>query len=276
MARLSAKERAALPDTAFAYIDSTGHRRLPLNDESHVRNALARFSQVKFESEAAQEKARSRLLKAAHGYGIMPVGFIASQLRSERSRAQAGQASDAATFPTGFVTLMLTDLEGSTGLIQKLGERYESLLTTTREVIRSSVKRAGGIEVDAVGDEMFSVFDDSAAGIEAAVGIQRAMASTIWPDSLEVRVRIGIHSGEVDLTKNGYIGLAVNKAARVCSVGHGGQIVVSDETRSAVEKLSEFRFRDIGKQRLTGLPDFHALFQVEADGLRTNFPQLGV
>src|SRR6188474_1305744 len=109
MPPLRAKERAQLPDSAFAYIDSKGRRRLPIHDASHVRNALARFGQVAFEDETARDVARSRLLRAAKKHGIMPIGFISSQLRRQRKE-----------LPTGDVTFLLTDIEGSTGLLAAL------------------------------------------------------------------------------------------------------------------------------------------------------------
>src|SRR5213080_1783546 len=93
MARLSASERASLPDSAFAYVDSRGQRRLPIHDQAHVRNALARFERVRFEDDAARERARKRLLNAAKKYGIVPVGFITGQLRSERTQAAADGAA---------------------------------------------------------------------------------------------------------------------------------------------------------------------------------------
>src|SRR5690348_5914652 len=92
MAPLSERARARLPDSAFAYIDSRGVRRLPINDEAHVRNALARFNQVRFEDEAARDRARTRLLKAAKKYGIVPLGFMTGQLRSQSRQAAAGKA----------------------------------------------------------------------------------------------------------------------------------------------------------------------------------------
>ena len=117
MATLDARKRASLPDSAFAYVDSKGNRRLPINDESHVRNALSRFNQVKFESEEARERAFRRLLKAATKYGIAPIGFITRQLRQARG-------ADSSDLPSGAVTLLLSDIEGSTKLVQDLGEDY--------------------------------------------------------------------------------------------------------------------------------------------------------
>src|SRR5690242_4208394 len=101
MAKLSASERNRLPDSAFAYVDATGHRRLPIHDEAHVRNALARFDRVAFEDDAARERARKRLLNAAKRFGIVPVGFITGQLRTER--VKAATAVDISSLPTGLV-----------------------------------------------------------------------------------------------------------------------------------------------------------------------------
>src|SRR5919112_818341 len=125
MARLGPKERSGLPDRAFADVDSTGRRRLPINDAAHVRNALARFSQVTFESEEARDRARQRLLNAAKRFNIVPIGFIAGQLQSER--AQAGRPN-ATTLPSGFVTLLMTDIEGSTEIVQHVGSQFPRLI----------------------------------------------------------------------------------------------------------------------------------------------------
>src|SRR5512132_3774328 len=131
MSRLVASKRARLPASAFAYVDSQGRRRLPIHDEAHVRNALGRFDRVAFEDDAAREKARRRLLVAAKKYGIVPVGFITGQLRSERS-------PDFSAFPTGTVTFLLTDIEGSTRLLGLLGEGYAALLMGGRGLIRDA------------------------------------------------------------------------------------------------------------------------------------------
>src|SRR4249919_2308258 len=120
MSRLDASKRARLRSSAFAYIDSDGRRRLPIHDEAHVRNALGRFERIRFENDAARERARRRLLNAAKKYGIVPVGFITGQLRSERS----DRSPDFSTLPTGAVTFLLTDIQGSTLLLARLGEGY--------------------------------------------------------------------------------------------------------------------------------------------------------
>jgi len=120
---LSATARARLPNSSFAYIDSQGRRRLPINDISHVRNALARFDQVDFEDDAARERARERLLRAAKKHGIVPLGFFDGQLRKARG-------ANVRSLPRGTVTFLLTDIEGSTRLLERLGDDYTGLLVT--------------------------------------------------------------------------------------------------------------------------------------------------
>jgi class 3 adenylate cyclase len=271
MAKLKASERASLPDSAFAYVDSRGWRRLPIHDEAHVRNALGRFDRVAFEDEAARERARKRLLNAAKKYGIVPVGFITGQLRSAQPRA-----IDLTTLPTGMVTFLLTDIEGSTALLTRLGDRYADLLKGVRRIVRHAVLRAGGREVDARADEFFAVFQRAITAIDAAVAMQRTLGERAWPDDLDVRVRAGIHCGRPTLTEGGYIGLSVHTAARICSAAHGGQIVVSAGAKAAIQGPlpSGVRLRSLGRHRLAGLTGAEALFQVQAEGLLTGFPPL--
>jgi class 3 adenylate cyclase len=274
MAKLSARERASLPDRAFAYIDSEGRRRLPINDEAHVRAALGRFERVRFENDAARERARRRLLIAAKKYGIVPVGFITGQLRSERS----DRSPDFSTLPTGAVTFLLTDIEGSTLLLGRLRDDYAPLLKDVRGIIRNSVRRCGGYKVDAHGDEYFSVFEQAAPAIETAVDIQRSLRERAWPGDVDVRVRAGIHSGRPTLTDSGYVGLSVHTVARLCSVAHGGQIVVSGKTKAAVmgSMPAGIRLRSLGRRPLAGLSQSEMLFQVHAEGLLTGFPPLRI
>ena len=381
MAKLDAGKRDKLPKSAFAYIDSRGKRRLPIHDEAHVRNALARFNQVRFEDEAARERARKKLLRAAKKHGIVPIGFITGQIESERTHAAAGRlvielgragapgeleqrlrsvlsdptlevlhwsqasgayldargrpvplpaeggeravtllehrgrpataivhdpavledsrlaktvlaavrfvvqsdrafgeiaatSTDAAALPSGFVTLLMSDIEGSTALLRRMGDRYRDLLRDVRVVLRTAVSRAGGREIDVRADESFAVFERARDAVTGAAELQRALRERSWPEDLEVRVRVGIHSGRPTLTDVGYIGLAVHTAARVCSAAHGGQILVSRAAREAVESPASagVRFRSLGRHRLHGLPDAEALYQVLAKGLRASFP----
>ncbi len=275
MTYLDAKTRARLPDSAFAHIDSRGRRRLPINDEAHVRNALSRFNQTTFEDEGARDRARTRLLKAAKKYGIVPVGFITGQLRNVRIRGEIeARASEVRTLPTGFVTFLLADIEDSTGLVRHLGDRYSGLLADVRRLLGAAIRALGGREVDARADELFAVFKQAPAALEAALAIQRRVRARVWTDNLPVRLRVGLHTGRPTLTDTGYVGLAVHTAARVCFAGHGGQIVLSRAARDAVDgsQPAGTSFRDLGLHHLQGLPGLEALFQAEAANLPTEFP----
>jgi class 3 adenylate cyclase len=260
MADLRASERAKLPDSAFAYIDSSGRRRLPINDEAHVRNALARFNRVLFDDDAARDRARTKLLKAAKRYGILPVGFIDGQIRPK--------------LPTGQLTLLFADVEGSSRHLAELEDRYGPMLNAVRRIERSAVRAGGGFEVDARADEFFAVFRAAAAAVEAAVEIQRAMARHPWPDGRTVRVRIGLHSGRPTSTPSGYEGISVNAAARLCECGHGGQVLLSRAVHSAVADPPAYEMRHLGSYRLRGIPDEHDIFQLVAPDLADGFPPL--
>jgi len=262
MASLTARQRAALPDRAFAYIDSEGKRRLPINDAAHVRAALSRFSQVHFEDEAARDRARIRLLRAAQKHGVVPIGFISAQLQPQRK------------FPTGHVTFLLTDLEGSTELLARLEDRYAKLLDAVRKEMRKAIKRAGGREVDCRADELFAVFEQPPAALDAALAIQRAMRDGAWPGESEVRARVALHSGRPTLTETGYVGLAVHAAARFCYAAHGGQIVLSASTEAGLrDALSDgVKLKSLGSWRFQGLRDAEELFEVHVSDLGKKFP----
>ena len=262
MPRLTAKERAQLPDSAFAYVDSHGRRRLPIHDAAHVRNALARFGQVVFEDEDARDRARIRLLRAAKKHGIMPIGFISAQLQPQRK------------LPRGHLTFLLIDLEGSTELLRHLDDGYAQLLADVRRLVRGAVRSVGGREVSARGDDLFAVFERAPAAVEAALAIQRAIHAGAWPGAMDVRVRIGLHSGRPALTDTGYVGLSVHAAARICFAAHGGQIVMSSAVRRAVleSPADGVSLRSLGAWRFRGLPEPVELFQVDAADLLSNFP----
>jgi class 3 adenylate cyclase len=263
MPPLDAKTRAKLPDSAFAYIDSQGKRRLPINDASHVRNALARFNQVLFEDEAARDRARLRLLRAAQKHGVAPIGFVSAQLQPQRR------------LPKGHVTFLLTDVERSTELGSRLGDGYAKVASTVRAIMRRATRAAGGHEIDARGDEFFAAFAEAPAALAAALAIQRALTAEAWPERAAVRARMALHSGRPTLTETGYVGLAVHAAARFCYSAHGGQIVLSSAARNGVaDALGETRLRSLGAFRFQGLREPEELYQVEADGLALEFPPL--
>jgi class 3 adenylate cyclase len=272
MARLGAKERASLADSAFADVDASGRRRLPIHDAAHVRNALARFNQVDFESDQARDRARTRLLKAAKRFKVVPIGFIAGQLASERMAARHGQTS----LPTGFVTLLMIDVEGSTAIVEELGTEFSRLIDELWSTLRDCVDAWGGHEVEARADEFFAAFASPRDAVDAAIAVQRAFPGRDWPGRVDVRVRIGIHSGYPTSTPTNYVGIDVNTTSRICALGHGGQIVVSANTREAVKASSPMgvQFTPLGSYQLRGVTEPVALFQIGGKGLRRRFPPL--
>lgn len=178
--------------------------------------------------------------------------------------------------PKGTVTLLFTDIEGSTGLLQQLGEGYSHILTECRHLLRASFQQWYGHEVDTQGDAFFVVFAHATDAIEASVDAQRALAAHVWPDGVTVRVRMGLHTGDPRLSAENYVGLDVHRAARIMSAGHGGQVLLSQTTHTLVEHdlPKGVRLRDLGVHRLKDLQHPSHLFQLVISGLPADFPSL--
>ena len=178
--------------------------------------------------------------------------------------------------PTGTITLLFTDIEGSTLLLQQVGEQYSRVLAECRQVLRTAFQQSHGYEVDAQGDACFFAFTRATDAIFAAVAAQRALASHAWPEGAVVRVRVGLHTGEPLRTADGYVGLDVHQAARIMSAGHGGQVLLSQTTRHLVEHHlpDGVSLRDLGKYRLKDLQQKSHLFQLVVAGLPADFPLL--
>ncbi|HWC31690.1 MAG TPA: adenylate/guanylate cyclase domain-containing protein [Actinomycetota bacterium] len=180
------------------------------------------------------------------------------------------------TLPTGTVTFLFSDIEGSTKLLNALGEDYPPLLETHQRLMRDAFERHGGLEIATEGDSFFVAFRSAPDAVAAAVAAQRALAVHDWGDAGPVRARIGLHTGEGLLGGDNYVGIDVHRAARIMSAGHGGQIVVSEPTRALVRQtLPEgATIRDLGEHRLKDLPEPEHLFQVDVEGLPAEFPPL--
>jgi predicted ATPase/class 3 adenylate cyclase len=178
--------------------------------------------------------------------------------------------------PSGTVTLLFADVEGSTRLLHALGERYAEVRARLQEIVRDAAARCNGHEVDWAGDGAFLAFSAAREAVAAAAEIQRALANEPWPDDGVLRVRIGLHTGEPELVEQGYVGLDVHVAARVCAAGHGDQIVVSQATREVAgdEPASGLLFRPLGRHRLKDLGEPLQLFQLAGPGLAEDFPPL--
>jgi predicted ATPase/class 3 adenylate cyclase/Tfp pilus assembly protein PilF len=175
---------------------------------------------------------------------------------------------------TGTVTLLFTDIEGSTKLVAQLGERYESVLADHRRLLREAFGARGGSEVDTAGDGLFYAFPSARAAIASAVAGQRALAAQEWP--ADVRVRMGIHTGEPISGEAGYVGMDVHRASRICNASHGGQVLVSKTSCELAQHdlPDDVSLIDLGEHRLKDLPTPDRLFQVVAPGLGREFPPL--
>jgi len=178
--------------------------------------------------------------------------------------------------PTGTITLLFTDIEGSTHLLQQLGERYAALLQECRRLLRTAFGQWHGQEVDTQGDAFFVVFARASDAVCAAVDIQRALAAHSWSQDAAVRVRIGLHTGEPQRSAEGYVGLDVHHAARIMGAGHGGQILLSQATSALVEQSlpDGVQVQDLGEHRLKDLRRPSRLFQIVVAGLPRAFPPL--
>jgi predicted ATPase/class 3 adenylate cyclase len=176
--------------------------------------------------------------------------------------------------PTGTVTFLFTDIEGSTGLLQALGDGYAAVLDEHAAILRRAIADHGGVEVSTHGDAFFAVFTSPTAAVRAAVAAQRGLAAHDWSPAPPVRVRVGVHTGEGTLGGDDYVGLDVHRAARIADAAHGGQVIVSDATRGLVQHAlgAGVSVRDLGLHRLRGIADPEPLHQLVADGLRSDFP----
>ncbi|HSC51311.1 MAG TPA: AAA family ATPase [Gaiellaceae bacterium] len=175
------------------------------------------------------------------------------------------------------MTFLFTDIEGSTKLLKSLGrDRYGDVLATHNRLLRAAFTEAGGIEIDTKGDSFFVVFRSAGSAVDASAAAQRALAEHDWPEDVQVRVRMGLHTGEASVGTDGYVGFAVHQAARIGDAGHGGQVLLSSTTATLVrfDLPPQLGLRDLGPVEL---PDFdrpERLFQLDIEGLPGEFPSL--
>jgi YVTN family beta-propeller protein len=178
--------------------------------------------------------------------------------------------------PTGTVTFLFTDIEGSTRLLQRLRDRYGEVLSTHARLVREAIEQFDGHEIDTQGDAFFAAFARARDAVAAAVVAQRALAAARWPDGVAVRVRMGLHTGEPLVGGERYVGMGVHRGARICAAGHGGQVLLSNTTRELVEDdlPEDIRVRDLGEHELKDLKRPERIFQLDIDGLPASFPPL--
>jgi YVTN family beta-propeller protein len=191
------------------------------------------------------------------------------------SQRQGGSLLSMSDLPTGAVTLLFTDIEGSTRLVRQLRDRYAQLLAEHQHLLRAAFAKHEGHEIDTQGDAFFYAFGSANEAVQAAVEGQQALSSHVWPEQTAVRVRIGVHSARATPVGGRYTGLAVHRASRICSAGHGGQVLVSQATQSLLEDEEEelaASLIDLGEHRLKDIERPVRLYQVPVPGLPSRFP----
>ena len=178
--------------------------------------------------------------------------------------------------PTGIVTLLFTDIEGSTRLLQRLGESYADVLKECRRLLRKAFQRGNGYEVDTQGDAFFVAFERAVDAVLSAVDAQLALYHAGWPEGEVVRVRMGIHTGEPQPAEEGYVGLDVHRAARIMSIAHGGQVLLSRKVRDIVvhDLPDGVGLQDLGEYQLKDIAGVSRLYQLVIPGLPADFPPL--
>jgi class 3 adenylate cyclase len=196
-----------------------------------------------------------------------------SAVAGVKSRWRAPEATRRTTpLLTGTLTLLFTDIEGSTRLLEQLGDDYATVLDEHCTIVRQAVAEHDGQEINIAGDGFFVVFTRAADALRAVVEAQRWHASTTWPNELPVRVRMGLHTGGPRIGNDGYVGLDVHRAARICEIANGGNVIASQATLEAMtgQVIEGISTRELGEYRLKNLSCPLRLHQVVADGLVTS------
>jgi len=180
----------------------------------------------------------------------------------------------AMTLPAGTVTFVFSDVEGSTELLKRLGDRYGELLSEHRRIVREVFGAHAGVEIDAQGDAFFFAFARARDAAAAAVEAQRAHAEHPWPDGERVRVRMGLHTGEPAVGDEGYLGLDVVRAARICTAGQGGHVLLSETTKALLgTSLPDgVSVHPMGERRLKDLDEPERVYELVIDGVEQPEP----
>ncbi len=257
---------------AGAYVDGTG-KRLTLPERgsglsvTFVERADEPLGAIVHDAVLDHDKALLDAVSAAFALAV-DRDRLASSVRA--------QAADARQLPSGPVTFLYADVESSTVLLDRLGERYATVLAEERRLLRTIVREHDGFEIDSRADEFFAAFPEAGDPVGAALTIQRRLRDHAWPDGAAVRVRIGLHRGQPQMTDEGYVGLDVHRATRIGSAGHGGQILLSEAVRQRIEPRlpPEATVQRLGAFSLKGLPGVESISQLTVPDLPGAFPPL--
>ena len=177
-----------------------------------------------------------------------------------------------ATLPSGTVTFVFSDIEGSTALVKRLGDRYGDVLAAHRRLMREALGERGGVEIDTQGDAFFFAFARARDAVAASVEAQRAHAAHAWPEGIDVRMRMGLHTGEPAVGEEGYHGLDVVRAARLCGAAAGGSVLLSETTRALVGSAvpEGVAVHPVGERRLKDLDEPERVYELAIEGVETS------
>ncbi len=175
---------------------------------------------------------------------------------------------------SGTVTFLFTDIEGSTKLLHRLGDKYEKILREHHRILRITTNKFGGKEQDNAGDGFFFSFDKAGSAVQSASEIQKLISNQNWGDGIQLKVRMGIHTGEVIKNESGYVGIEVHRASRISAAGHGGQVLLSESTKVLISNdLPEgIKIFELGDFKLKDFEKPEKIFQLEIEGLQNSFP----
>ena len=199
--------------------------------------------------------------------------LLVDDLAALLSQRFHGDRASVQDLPEGTVSFLFVDIDGSTPLVRQLGDAYPAVLDAFRLIVTESTRRHAGAVADFDGDGAVSAFSVPAAAARAAIDVQRELASASWPENVTVRARIGVHTGGIELTPNGYVGLEVHRAARIGAAANGGQVLISRATADLLGELdNDVELLELGLFALKGLDRSEPLLQLVAPGLERDLP----
>jgi len=250
------------------FIDQDGRATSPpARDGNEALTVLERNGEpaaaVLHDNAISEEPALADTIRAA-----VRMALDATELQDEL-RARGGQAGG---LPTGEVTFLFGDIEGSTPLLESLGAQYAAVLAELRRIASEIADRHGGRLVDAMGDEVFLVFQRTPDAVRSAVELTTRLSAMTWPGNASVRLRIGLHTGSPELSRSGYVGLDVHRAARMMALAHGGQILASEATVAGFDRTGEIAVRALGRYALRGVSEPLAVVQIAEADRENDFP----
>src|ERR1035441_4738608 len=256
--------------------EASGLSPRSVSDLERGINRTARKETARLLADALGLSGPQRALFEAAARGRMPAAGTGGTAATWTLPRDIASFTRVRGLPVGTVTMLFSDIEGSTVLLSRLGHLYGEALSAQRAVLRAAISDHRGLEMRAEGDNFFVVFASAVDAVACCAAAQRALAGYDWPGGAAVRVRMGLHSGEPSRHDDDYIGMDVHRAARIAATAHGGQVLMSHVTWQLAQSglLAELSVRDLGFHRLKDIEEPERIFQLVGPGLAERFPPL--